>query len=257
MRGGVDRGVRVHARETPWSWMRASSNRHLGKYHPGGEHARCASSIAKKREVVNGGVEGRHPPGATHQVPPTRCHPPGATQQVPPTRCHPPGATQQVPPTRCHPPGATHQVPPTRCHLPGATHQVPPTRCHPQGATHQVPPTRCHPQRATQQVPPTRCHQPGATNLVPPSRCHPPCATHHESSMRVVGAQAQATCSAEADFIKLVAATQRVKGDPGSKVDREVEWMASRSTKCMRTKHMQKGLDGAGAEQTWMHVQAK
>ena len=65
--------------------------------------------------------------------------------------------------------------------------------------------------------------------------------------MRVVGAQAQATCSAEAEFIKLVAATQQVKGDPDSEVDREVEWMASRSTKCMLTKAMQKGLDGAVA----------
>jgi len=68
-----------------------------------------------------------------------------------------------------------------------------------------------------------------------------------EMSMCAFGAQAQAKCSAEAEFTKLVAATQQVKGDADSEVDRESEWMASRSTKCMMTKAMQKGLDGAVA----------
>ena len=75
--------------------------------------------------------------------------------------------------------------------------------------------------------------------------------------MRAFGAQAHVKCSAEAELIKLVAATQQVKGDPDSEVDREVEWMASHRTKGMLTKAMQKGLDGVGAGLTWMHVQAK
>jgi len=68
-----------------------------------------------------------------------------------------------------------------------------------------------------------------------------------ESSMCAFGAQAQAKCSAEAEFAKLVAATQQVKGDADSEVDRENEWMASRSTQCMIAKAMEKGLDGAVA----------
>ena len=75
--------------------------------------------------------------------------------------------------------------------------------------------------------------------------------------MRAFGAQAQATRSAEAESIKLVAATQQVKRYPDSEVVREVEWMASHSTRGMLAKAMQKWLDGAGAGLTWMHVQAK
>jgi len=72
-------------------------------------------------------------------------------------------------------------------------------------------------------------------------------AIQREKSMCAFGTQAQAKCSAEAEFTKLVAATQQIKGDADSEVDRESEWMALRSTKCMMTKAMQKGLDGAVA----------
>jgi len=70
-------------------------------------------------------------------------------------------------------------------------------------------------------------------------------APQRESSMCAFGTQAQTKCSAEAEFTKLVAATQQAKGDADSEVDRENEWLASRSTKCMITKAMQKGLDVA------------
>jgi len=72
-------------------------------------------------------------------------------------------------------------------------------------------------------------------------------ATQRESSICAFGTEAQAKCSAEAEFTKLVAATQQLKGDADSEVDRKNEWMAARSTQCMIAKATQKGLDGAVA----------
>jgi len=67
------------------------------------------------------------------------------------------------------------------------------------------------------------------------------------ASMCDFGTKAQAKCSAEAEYAKLVAATKQAKGDAHSEVDRESEWLASRTTQCMIAKSMQKGLDGAVA----------
>jgi len=67
------------------------------------------------------------------------------------------------------------------------------------------------------------------------------------ASMCDFGTKVQAKCSAEAEYAKLVAATKQAKGDADSEVDRESEWLASRTTQCMIAKSMQKGLDGAVA----------
>jgi len=59
------------------------------------------------------------------------------------------------------------------------------------------------------------------------------------------GTAAQSKCSAEAEYAKLIAATQLAKGDADSEVDREREWLASGATKCMINTAIQKGLNGA------------
>merc|ERR1712129_637732 len=51
-------------------------------------------------------------------------------------------------------------------------------------------------------------------------------------------------CSAEAGYTKLVSATKQAKGDADSEVDRESEWVASGTTKCMIEKSVMKGLKG-------------
>jgi hypothetical protein len=72
-------------------------------------------------------------------------------------------------------------------------------------------------------------------------------ASQRQTSMCDFGNKAQAKCAAEAGYTKLVAATKQAKGDADSEVDRQNEWMASRTTKCMIAKSMQKGLNGAVA----------
>merc|ERR1712129_364391 len=50
-----------------------------------------------------------------------------------------------------------------------------------------------------------------------------------------------------AEYATLAAATMQAKGDADSEVDRENEWIASRTTKCMISKSMEKGLNTAVA----------
>jgi len=72
-------------------------------------------------------------------------------------------------------------------------------------------------------------------------------ASQRQASMCALGTKAQAKCSAEAKYAKLVAATKQAKGDADSEVDRESEWLASGASKCMITNAIQKGLNGAVA----------
>jgi len=72
-------------------------------------------------------------------------------------------------------------------------------------------------------------------------------ASQRQASMCALGTKAQAKCSAEAKYAKLVAATKQAKGDADSEVDRESEWLASGASKCMIANAIQKGLNGAVA----------
>jgi len=67
-------------------------------------------------------------------------------------------------------------------------------------------------------------------------------ASQRQASMCAFGTKAQAKCSAEAEYTKLVNATKQAKGDADSEVDREREWVASGTTKCMLEKSVVKGL---------------
>lgn len=69
-------------------------------------------------------------------------------------------------------------------------------------------------------------------------------ASQRQASMCAFGTKAQAKCSAEAEYTKLVSATKQAKGDADSEVDRESEWVASGTTKCMIEKSVMKGLKG-------------
>jgi hypothetical protein len=72
-------------------------------------------------------------------------------------------------------------------------------------------------------------------------------ASQHKASMCAFGTEAQAKCSAEAEYAKLVAATKQAKGDGDSEVDRESEWLAAGASKCMIANAIQKGMNGAVA----------
>jgi len=67
-------------------------------------------------------------------------------------------------------------------------------------------------------------------------------ASQRQASMCAFGTKAKAKCSSEAEYTKLVAATKQAKGDADSEADRETEWMASQTSKCLISKSMQKGL---------------
>lgn len=73
-------------------------------------------------------------------------------------------------------------------------------------------------------------------------------AAQRSASMCAFGTKAQAKCTSEAAFKVLVAATKKAQGDADSEVDRETEWIASRTTQCMIAKSMQKGLNAALGE---------
>jgi len=72
-------------------------------------------------------------------------------------------------------------------------------------------------------------------------------ASQRQTSLCAFGAQAQTKCLSQAEYAKLLAATQQAKGDADSEVDRESEWKAAGASKCMINNAIQKGLNGAVA----------
>jgi len=70
-------------------------------------------------------------------------------------------------------------------------------------------------------------------------------ASRREASMCTYGSKVQAKCSAESAYTTLVSATKQAKGGAHSEVDRETEWAASQTAKCMVSQAITKGLSSA------------
>jgi len=69
--------------------------------------------------------------------------------------------------------------------------------------------------------------------------------SQREASLCAFGSKAQAKCTAESEYTKLVSDTKQAQGGVHSEVDREAEWMASQTTKCMVGRVITRGLNSA------------